>query len=380
MGPTPTPLNDFRIGRFINHANRLLLAALLAALCGQVQADTPSDTFGPDYVSVLGGVVLPAKSLDTTGKGATASGIFGHEFSTHWLGEINLQTSTFETGHSGGTDYYQNGLTVDAVLQLRDRQQGLFTPFVLAGVGAAYDDFYPNNRDGAAGLAEVGVGIVTPPLLTNGIRLRVDGRYVRDFHQGSHSEPRIIAGIDIPLGRIEHRIEVRQSEPVIREIVREREVVRELPPPIVHDSDGDGVPDDQDRCPDTPKGMRVDSHGCAIENQTYHLAGVNFEFDKATLTHDAELVLDRVALAFIGQPTLRAEVAGHTDTVGSQKSNSPLSQARAEQVRAYLIRQGVNPNQLVARGYGQSQLLVDPERSPADAQRNRRVELRTLTN
>jgi OmpA-OmpF porin, OOP family len=358
----------------------MLIAASLVMLCMQANSANPPDTLGTDYISVMGGAVFPAKSLDTTGKGATLSGIFGHEFSPHWLGEVNVQSSTFETGRLGGTDYYQNGATLDAVWQFRDRQQGLFTPFVLAGVGAAYDDFYPNSRDGAAALAEIGVGLVTPSLFSNGIRFRVDGRYVRDFHQGSHSEPRIMAGIDIPLGRIQHRIEVRQPETIIKEIVREREVVREAPVPVMHDADGDGVPDGQDRCPDTPKGMRVDSQGCVIENQTYNLAGVNFDFNKSTLTREAELILERVALAFLGQPSLRAEIAGHTDTVGSQAMNLVLSQKRAESVRDYLIRRGVKPGQLVARGYGATQLLVEPEGSPADAQRNRRVELRTLAN
>jgi OOP family OmpA-OmpF porin len=113
-----------------------------------------------------------------------------------------------------------------------------------------------------------------------------------------------------------------------------------------------------------------------IATQTIELRGVTFNLNQATLTPNAETVLDAVAPAFSGQPSLRAEVAGHTDSRGSEAYNLSLSQRRAEAVRAYLIWRGAKPEQLTAHGYGKSELLIKPETSETDRERNRRVELR----
>ena len=360
---------------------RLLRTACVTAtlLAGQAMADNPPDTYGKDYVSVLPGIIFPSRELRTSGTGATISGIYGYEFSPHILGEVNIQASQFDTRPFVGIDY-QTAVTVDVVYQLRDRSAGLFTPFVLLGAGPGYDDWFPNGRDGAAAFVEAGLGMVTQPLFKNGLRLRFDARYVRDSHEGWHQEPRAVIGIDIPLGHIEHRIEVEYlpAKAEVREVPVERVVVRELPPPPPVDSDGDGVDDAHDKCPDTPHGIRVDAQGCAIENQTITLEDVHFEFNRNRITRDAAPVLDRLSLAFISQPTLRAEIAGHTDSVGSEAANLVLSQKRADAVREYLIGRGARPDQLTARGYGKSQLLVSPERNQDDAERNRRVELRVM--
>jgi OOP family OmpA-OmpF porin len=198
----------------------------------------------------------------------------------------------------------------------------------------------------------------------------------------------VIAGIDVPLGRIEHRIEFRQSQPeVIREIIREpaaapAPVPAPAPvatPQVRRDSDNDGVPDDVDKCPDTPQGLRVDVSGCAVAHQSMSLPGVNFDFNQVRLTPDAERILDQVVKAYRGQRSMRTEIAGHTDSVGSEVANLKLSQGRAEAVRAYLISKGAYADQIIARGYGKSRLLVNPERNGTDAQRNRRVELNILS-
>ena len=329
-------------------------------------------TYSPDYVALLPGYVMPSKAFGVTGTGVTVSGIYGRQFLPKLSFEINAQSSTFETGTSRGTDFYQNGGTVDLVYSFFDRRQASFvTPFVLLGAGAAYDDFYPNTRDGTAFLAEGGAGLVTRPLSSYGIRLRLDARYVHDSKEGGHEERRILAGVELPLGRTEHHVEVLPAQ------VEIREVVKEVTRPWI-DSDGDGVEDARDQCPNTPRGMKVDARGCMIENQKIALQGVVFDTNTSRLTVNATTVLDLICAAFIGQPTLKVEIAGHTDSVGSAAKNQVLSQARAEAVRTYLVFKGVNPDQLTARGYGKSQLLITPETGAQDRERNRRVELRVL--
>jgi OmpA-OmpF porin, OOP family len=353
---------------------RTLSALALCITCSALISPAGADEilYAPDYVSVLPGYAIPSKAYDTTGSGFTMSGIYGRVFAPHFAFEVNIQGSVFETGKNKGTDYYQNGATGDLVYLFGDRRAAAFTPFVLAGVGAVYDDFYPRDtRAGAAFVAEAGLGLVSKPLFSNGIRLRFDARYVHDAKEGGHPEGRLLAGIDIPLGRIERHVEYLPGKTEIREVVRE--VAR----PWV-DSDGDGVDDDHDLCPNTPHGLKVDAHGCAIENQSIDLQGVTFEFNKARLTPNAETVLDLVSRAFSGQPSLKVEIAGHTDSIGSVAANQTLSQLRAEAVRNYLILKGARPDQLIARGYGKSQLLINPENGDRDRERNRRVELRVI--
>jgi len=330
-------------------------------------------SYTPDYVSVIGGYTTPSTALGTTGSGVTLSGIYGRELTEHLEFEINLQTSTFETGNSHGSDFYQNGATGDVLYTPWDRRSGRFTPFALLGVGGAYDDYVPSSLAGASVLAEAGAGVLSPLLFGDCLRLRLDARYVHDFRDGGHSERRLMAGIEIPLGRLERHVEYLPGKVETREVIKE--VVKEVERPRV-DSDGDGVDDAHDQCPNTPLGLKVDAQGCVIEHQTIRLEGVNFEFNRAQLTAAARAILDEVAATFIGQPSLHAEVAGHTDSIGSARANLRLSERRATAVRDYLIAKGVPAERLVARGYGKTEPLITPEASDLDRERNRRVELR----
>jgi OOP family OmpA-OmpF porin len=337
-------------------------------------ADTPvPSTVVGDSVSTEGGYAWPSRALGTTGRGFTASVIYGHPFLPHFSLEVNLHGSIFESGVPDGTDFYQKGLNLDAVYSFNDRQSWFVNPFLLAGLGGAYDDFNPDNLDRGVLLEEAGLGVISRPLLRNGLRLRLDARWVHDPNEGGHSEYRGMLGLYMPLGWVQAPPPPPPATIEIREVVKE--VVREVPRAWV-DSDGDGVDDDHDHCPNTPRGARVDANGCVIAAQTIELRGVTFNLNQATLTPNAETVLDSVVPAFKGQPSLRAEVAGHTDSRGSAAYNLNLSQQRAESVRQYLIAHGARPEQLSARGYGKSELRIDPEKSDSDRERNRRVELR----
>lgn len=145
------------------------------------------------------------------------------------------------------------------------------------------------------------------------------------------------------------------------------------------DADGDGVDDTKDKCPGTPKGTRVDAAGCPIlftEAKTpVVLRGVTFETGRSALKPDSYTILDIVAASLIANPDIKIEISGHTDNTGSAATNTRLSQARADAVRAYLASKGVGPERMVAKGYGPSQ-PVAPNTTPAGRAQNRRVELR----
>ncbi len=136
------------------------------------------------------------------------------------------------------------------------------------------------------------------------------------------------------------------------------------------DSDGDGVVDGKDRCPNTAKGAKVDAKGCAI---VIKLNGVHFEFDRARLTDEAKLILDGAAATLKSSPG-NVKVAGHTDITGDDGYNMALSQKRAKAVVDYLVSKGVSASRLTAKGYGNSTPIAD-NATKAGRAKNRRVDL-----
>jgi OOP family OmpA-OmpF porin len=141
------------------------------------------------------------------------------------------------------------------------------------------------------------------------------------------------------------------------------------------DTDGDGVVDSADKCPDTPKGDRVDAAGCSFKEEI-KLPGVVFETGKADLKPESLPVLEGAIATLKRYPDLNIEVAGHTDSRGSDALNLDLSSRRAETVLKYLRDGGVT-NLLKSRGYGERQPVAS-NNNDEGRQQNRRVVLRVL--
>ncbi len=142
------------------------------------------------------------------------------------------------------------------------------------------------------------------------------------------------------------------------------------------DSDGDGVVDALDQCPNTPRGDQVDAKGCTLAS-TLQLKGVNFDYDSAALRADARPILDEAVTILKRYPQLRVEVAGHTDDRGSDAYNLDLSQRRAQAVLDYFVQMGIDAARLVPKGYGETAPVAD-NATDAGRAKNRRVELRIL--
>ena len=146
------------------------------------------------------------------------------------------------------------------------------------------------------------------------------------------------------------------------------------------DSDRDGVNDCEDRCPGSLAGQAIGPDGCPVP-MTIDLRGVNFDFDKATLRPDAIANLD-AAVDILGRyPDMRVEVAGHTDSVGTDAYNQGLSQRRASAVFDYLAGHGIDRARMAGpHGFGESRPIApntnpDGTDNPEGRARNRRTEL-----
>lgn len=148
------------------------------------------------------------------------------------------------------------------------------------------------------------------------------------------------------------------------------------------DRDGDGVMDRDDRCPDEagPPG----NQGCpyklveVTESQIVLRQTVHFQTGKARIKTESHPLLDEVAEAMLDHPTMRVRVEGHTDSIGDDRTNLRLSQARADAVRRYLMSRGVTPDRMTAIGYGEDNPLDDNATEVGRAI-NRRVEFHILS-
>ncbi|PWN57371.1 OmpA family protein [Abyssibacter profundi] len=145
----------------------------------------------------------------------------------------------------------------------------------------------------------------------------------------------------------------------------------------VQDADEDGVADSMDRCPGTGAGIVVDTEGCAIK-QTFALEGVKFEFNSAKLTANAKIVLQDVIDTLSGQPSMQAQVAGHTDSKGLAAYNERLSEERAMSVKQFLVDNGIDADRLTVVGYGESKPIASND-TEEGREANRRVEFSVIS-
>ena len=146
--------------------------------------------------------------------------------------------------------------------------------------------------------------------------------------------------------------------------------------PVWVDSDGDGVPDHLDKCPNTPAGAKVDEHGCHLTltetvNITLH---IEFEFDSTDVPSEFRPKIAEVAQVLTEYPDSRVLLEGHTDNIGRASYNQNLSLSRADAVKRVLVSDfNINADRIHTSGMGLTQPIADNSTDEGRA-RNRRVE------
>jgi outer membrane protein OmpA-like peptidoglycan-associated protein len=104
------------------------------------------------------------------------------------------------------------------------------------------------------------------------------------------------------------------------------------------------------------------------------VGSANFDFDKAEVNASGRDILDHAVKVLRDNPDLHVTVEGHTDSVGSAAYNQKLSERRAQAVKRYLVRQGIESNRISAVGYGKSRPIASNDTDEGRAQ-NRRAEI-----
>ena len=123
-------------------------------------------------------------------------------------------------------------------------------------------------------------------------------------------------------------------------------------------------------------GQPFDMQGCQI-GDTIVLRGVNFDFNKSSLTVNAKTILDQVAEGLNRRTDVKVQLEGHTDSKGSDAYNQSLSQRRAQSVMSYLRGKGIAADHMRAVGRGEAAPVADNE-TDEGRELNRRVEMKVL--
>ncbi len=155
------------------------------------------------------------------------------------------------------------------------------------------------------------------------------------------------------------------------------------------DSDGDGVPDVFDKCPNTPAGTKVDGSGCPLviikpaDTKVYlteqdrrvvseAVRNLEFDYNKSTIRAHSLPSLDRLAQLLV-EKKFNLKLAGYTDSRGSIQYNLGLSRDRANAIKTYLVSKGADESLIHAEGYGKSHPIAT-NKTAKGRQLNRRVE------
>jgi OOP family OmpA-OmpF porin len=155
--------------------------------------------------------------------------------------------------------------------------------------------------------------------------------------------------------------------------------LEKAPPKVIPlsdlDSDGDGVLDSRDKCPNTPKGIKIDSDGCPIplQEKISITLVIEFDYDKAIVKSIYYKDIEKVANILQAYPEKDIELEGHTDSIGSDAYNEKLSNLRAESVKKTLVEKfGIDASRVSTVGYGES-MPVATNDTEEGRQKNRRV-------
>lgn len=387
-----------------NSLRRLALSLLLILPVTSALADAQT---GQKYIT--GMVSYYDDDVDRLVEDGVSGGMLG----VGWAFHDSWNLEGYGAYHTPDGPAAQTHIDVGASLQLLFAREERLTPYLF--VGASYLEVNPETAATENGVAySLGAGLLVDLFGDSPVALRAEYRYRTDDVLGSRLNDQFLSlGLQIPFGG---------SQPVVAAVAADPDSdgdgisdSRDRCPgtpagvyvdangcPLDSDGDGvadhndncpgtmrgvtvdaqgcepdtdrDGVLDRNDRCPGTPPGVQVDVNGCEIKEEI-QLLGVNFERNSDRLQAGADTVLREAAETLKRNPSIKVEVAGHTDSTGDADYNEGLSARRAATVRDFLIGQGVSPARLTARGYGEAQPVADNTTDAGRAQ-NRRVVLR----
>jgi len=257
-------------------------------------------------------------------------------------------------------------------------------------MGLGYENLsndFADNDD--SGFFNYGLGLKY--MVTDRFALRAELRHAIKFDHGDNNLFYTV-GFVIPFGK---KAEPAAPTPVVKPTPK--------PVVVVGDDDHDGVNNNQDLCPNTPAGVKVDKKGCELDGdgdgvvnsedlcpntpagnvvnsdgcvKVIHLH-VTFDTNKADISNEYMMQIRKVANFMNINKNYKVILEGNTDSRGSEKYNLKLSLMRANAVSDALEALGVDPARITTKGLGESNPVASNKTKEGRAQ-NRRVDARFI--
>ncbi len=254
----------------------------------------------------------------------------GGEFQHTSVGDMTKTNATEGQFNGSANNVDATFYNVDAIVHFMPDSK--FTPFIDAGIGGVH--YSPRISHGDMPAFNIGIG--AKYALTDNIALRVDVQdfIVTEIMQETYNNIGVTAGIAFSFGGSKPA-PVAKYEPVAQPAPAPEKVVILASEPQVEEK------------------VMV----AAAEPKIIVLAfeDVHFNFDKSTLTPEAQRILKRNIQILKDNPNAHVRIAGYTSASGTEEYNQKLSERRAKAVEEYLINEGIiTPDRLTMIGYGKT--------------------------
>ena len=302
------------------------------------------------YASVMYDTVFSDKDRKAESGNGYSFGV-GKALSKYWGLEIGGFYDQAKP-QAGGNSWREYGGKIDGMFFYSRNPR--FSPYAAIGVGGMENDLRTTGNKSFDVFADAGVGFMKYFPITAGydVGFRADARYrwvnAKDI-PGNHSfgEPVVRVGLVFPFGKRAATIASASGAAAAAA-------------PVMNAGKG--------------------NEGSSAEDVARSFEDVHFEFDHSDLTDLAKAMLDNDATALNAlaqkNPEMKVDLSGHTDWIGTEGYNQALSERRADSVKQYLIRKGVDAGRITTHAYGETR-PVAPNDTAEGRAKNRRVEIRT---
>lgn len=328
----------------MKHTHVLALSAAIAAV---ISTGASADNHKVEIHADVGRTFFedPMDDANTWGLGV------GFALTENWMLDLVASQYDSET-QTGGIEVDGTQYRMDMLYHINT--ESAWRPYVAFGVGDQKREF--NSTSERDTLLNLGAGVKRS--LGDSWQFRTDLRAFNSL-DNEYTDLAVTAGIGFVFGQT--------SAPAAAAPV--------VAAPVEVDSDGDGVFDSKDQCPDTPKTHKVDAVGCSLKLTETVSIKLNITFDtaKAIIKPEFEGEVANLATFMNQYADTVVTVEGHTDSQGSDAYNQKLSQSRADSVKAALItKHGISADRVNAVGFGEAKPIAD-NMNAAGREQNRRV-------
>ncbi|MBA3024812.1 MAG: OmpA family protein [Sulfurimonas sp.] len=276
--------------------------------------------------------------------------------------DSNSKNGEYELPADGSTDVLR--IALNGVYTYKT--DSYFQPFAKAGLGMEkMDNKQQENVDSL--FLDAGVGVKMP--IMEHVALKLEAVYeLKENAARWDNNVMGLFGVNFAFGAPEVK-PAPVAAPVVAPVVAKPAPVVVAPVKVDGDADKDGVKDSMDKCPNTPAGVQVDKDGCTIVANLH----INFDNNSYKIDKASDANVQKFADFLKAAKSYKAEIIGHTDSVGSEAANMKLSQNRANAVKTSLVAKGVSADRVTTVGQGESQPVASNMTKEGRAE-NRRIE------